>query len=89
MKKMFRYRIYTEDRNYWAIMKKAQELFDGFTVYVTHGFWEEVKENSLVIEYLRYNNGLNLVIEFSQWLKDYNGQKSIMITSEEVDTEFV
>ncbi len=90
MKKMKRYRIYTEDKNFCKIIDKFAETLPGFTVYFTIGFWKGEKEISLVIEILMEDDftkhaELN-ILDLAQWIKGNNQQESVMITIEEIET---
>lgn len=44
------YRILTEDKNRDGIVDIIKEHFDGFTLIPAIGYWQGVKENSLIIE---------------------------------------
>lgn len=89
MKKVCLYRIYTEEKNHLVVLERATETFDAFTVYYTRGCWNKKREASMVLEYLGFNANLDLVMKFAKWVKAYNEQESVMVTTEEVQVEFV
>jgi hypothetical protein len=83
---MKRFRIYTEDKNRGDIMGTAASWFSSFTVLHGDGMWQGAEESCLVIEVLTHtdHDGFN-VKQFCQWIKDYNDQKEVLVTVEEVD----
>lgn len=88
---MILYRIYTENKNREQIEKIVSELFDGFTVIESTGYWRGQREISLIIEIL--DTGLVNVaerIEFiAEKIKKINDQESVLVTKHEIEELFV
>jgi hypothetical protein len=81
---MTRYRIYTEDKNRPYISKLLLQQVPGFTMFPALGYWEETRENSLVIEILDDNLTLETVQELAKLIKKYNNQEAVLVTVETV-----
>lgn len=87
--KMKMYRIYTENKNRSQIEQLVNNHFSGFTVYAAIGYWEEEKEKSLIIEVLGNEEDYNEIKTVCANIRDYNLQQSVLLTCQEVETEFI
>ncbi len=89
---MIKFTIYTEDKHRRVIEVLATKYFQGFTIIPAVGFFEGVREQSVIIEILverstqAFKDVRNLCLE----IKKHNNQESILLTKENaLDTEFI
>lgn len=82
------FRIYTEDKNYDKVIKPILETaFDGFRVYRGAGYWQGVKEKSLLIEV--YTNNPELIRAIAERVKFHNKQEAVLVTETDCKVELV
>lgn len=72
------YRICTENINRRAIERIITNRFSGFTIIEAQGFWKGVKEQSLVIEIITFDNDKNINL-IAEEIKKYNEQYAVLI----------
>ena len=86
---MLQYRIYTQNYRLKWIKQACNELFEGYTIYYTDGYWKRIKEKSIVIEILydeRHFRYIELKIRtLVSMLKGYGKQESVLVTKTRVD----
>ena len=81
------YRVYTQRKNLKWLCEIISEVWGGFTVYKTIGFWQGKREKSVCIEVMT-NEG-----HAENWFTDglrfkimgYNKQDYVLITKSEVE----
>lgn len=76
------YRILTEDKNREGIVDIIKIRFAGFTLIPAIGYWQGIKENSLIIEIeietlLKYHE--NSIHEIARQIKVLNNQQVVMV----------
>ena len=84
---MICYKLYTECKNVKWLCREISEVFGGFTVYKTTGFWQGKREKSVCIEVMT-NEGhaehwFTNVLRFK--IMGYNKQDCVLITKSEVE----
>ena len=81
------YRLYTERRNVKWICQEISEVFGGFTIYKTIGFWQGKRENSMCIEVMTNERHAEHWFKHVLRLKimGYCKQDYVLITKSEVE----
>jgi hypothetical protein len=84
------YRIYTQNKNKKFVLKLVSESFPGFTVYEETGFWQGVKEKSLIIEIITSAADAKLKLNrICKAICGYNDQDTILLFEQECKTEII
>lgn len=84
------YRIYTEDTNRAGIEAIVAQHFTGFTIYTATGYWNGIRENSLVIEIVCSVYHYRLILLVASQIKAINKQESVMLLKfNEAEAEYV
>jgi len=89
-------RIFTERKNVKAIREFVGDVFPGFTVYNTTGYWQGQREKSLCIEIdLLEVYGIGFVVakgkvkKVCQQIRGYNRQAAVLVQYIESQTELI
>jgi hypothetical protein len=91
---MKRYRIYSEfinDNNLKVIKEKTVKLLGFGTIYrngIT-GVWSGSQERSFIIEYIGQPKEQYKIKKLAEFIKQYNSQESVLITSENIESELI
>lgn len=83
------FRIYTEDVNREETEALAGAHFDGFTTLTATGFWQGVRERSLVIEIVDEPDALPRVRDLAAAIKRANHQQAVLVQSIENASELI
>lgn len=84
MKKLFR--IYTEDFNREDIERIILNRVDSYTIIPAIGYWQDTKEESLIIEIIDSNECcLPIVKAIARDIKTSNKQQSVLITISDIE----
>ena len=91
MNKFMCYRVYTETKQVGKLIKLANKLFPGYTLYHATGYWKEQNEKSTIFEIIGEKNIVlsDNVYRFAERIKEINNQESVLITSNEITTKFI
>lgn len=81
---MFRYRVYTENKNVRVLRHLADCVADGYTVINADGVWKKQHEKSLVIEFIGAKQLAVEVVKLARKIKSINLQEAVLVTSEVV-----
>lgn len=82
------YRIQTENVNRDSIEKIVSHYFDGFTIIDAIGYWQGIRENSLIIEIACIHPSSDIEkIAFE--IKIANKQQCVLISAIESDFRFI
>ncbi len=73
------YRIYTEDVNRSGILGIVSNVFDGFTVFQTFGYWKGNRESSLVIEIVGDSSDKSKIRKIAKAIRLVNRQDSVLV----------
>jgi len=76
------YRIYTENINRGKLEKLTGEYFEGFTVINAVGYWQGIKEKSVIIEIIGDRENLGKIKELATHIKINNKQSAVLIQIE-------
>jgi len=81
------YRIYTERGNWTPkVLDATSELFDGFTVMNTVGYWKKQSETSMVIEIYTPKPEDDKVAQLAKTIKRLGNQESVLVLRIQADT---
>ena len=84
------YRAMTEDINPEAVLQIVNNYYEGFTTYKATGFWQGIKENSLIIEVVsEAKNELATFKKMAREIRDYNKQQAVLIETMANHSELV
>lgn len=90
MKKMYRYRIYTEYINNHIVRDIVSKYFDGFTMYTGMGIWANEHEANLTIEIITDVESALVDVEVvCREINQANRQECSLVTVEKVDVFYV
>jgi len=78
---MYRYRIYTENKDIPYIKYRVSQDFTGFTLFYGTEYYEEAEEQSVTIEIVD-NAELAKVKELAEDIKAHNCQQAVLVTQE-------
>ena len=78
---MYKYRIYTEDKDREYIRYRVGEDFEGYTVYYGTGIWNEAEEASVTIEIITPKD-IHDIKSIAEDIKRHNSQQAILVTQE-------
>lgn len=81
---MFRYRVYTENKNVRVVKHFADQIADGYTVLDADGVWKKQHEKSLVIEFIGAKQLAVEIVKFARKIKAINLQEAVLVTSESI-----
>lgn len=86
---MIQYKIYTQNYRLKWIKQVCSELFDGYTIYKTLGYWKGTKEKSIVIEIIVADNHFRWtelkIKTLVSMLKGYGKQESVLVTKNHIN----
>ncbi len=80
------FKIYTEDKNEQGIVNLTSNVFSGFTLYKTKGYWQGQAENSIVIEVVSTEQDREKVVSLAKDIKELNKQESVLVNSYQEET---
>lgn len=84
---MFRYRLYTENKNIDRLHELIGSSFDSYTVFAGQGVWHGGKELSIVFELiLEGSSVLSLLKQTANIIKEENQQQAVLVTREPVES---
>jgi len=83
------YRLCTENLNRKKIEKIVSSYFDGFTLFSAIGYWQNYKENSLIIEISSNNNEYDKIKEIAKEIKRVNDQDAVLIQELQQNQTFI
>jgi len=84
------YRITTEDKNRNVIVHIVKEYFDGFTLIPAIGYWQGIKENSLIIEIdVKHPLSKYRMRTLAKRIKELNEQQAVMVQRINVKSELI
>ncbi len=89
---MFETRIYFSFENkkqLKSILKYINTFFDGYTLYKAIGFYKGMKEKSRIVELITPFELINVKNDISEYIKKIANQESILITTKNINMEFV
>ena len=84
---MKKYELYTEHKNLPIIEQLVAKRFTAFTIQQTTGYWNGVREPSLIITIV--SEDVNAVQDTAEDIRAFNAQESVLIVSTPVSVEFV
>lgn len=83
------YRILTEDKNRDGIVGIIKECFTGFTLIPAIGYWQGIKENSLIIEINASSLDEYRINVIAKQIKILNNQQAVMVQQIDVKSELI
>ena len=87
---MIRYRIYTENKNFDAVVEHVASVIPGFSVFTGVGVWQGQREKCLVIEVMAddvvRNKVYDRVCGLATWIKNFNSQQAVIVAQETVES---
>lgn len=84
------YRILTENKNREAVEDIVSAEFPGFTIIEATGYWNGVREESLIIEIDAGNEIKGMTVtRIAEMIKRHNQQESVMIQAVMTQNKFV
>ena len=83
---MIRYRVYTENKNFDAVIAHAACVIPGFSVFTGTGVWDGQREKCLVIEVIADGDKNDLIRGLAIWIKNLNSQQAVIVTQETVES---
>ena len=85
------YRILTENKNRQVVEDIVSAEFPGFTIIEAMGYWNGVRELSLIIEIDTDGNEFKgmTVTRIAEMIKRHNQQESVMIQAVMTQNKFV
>jgi len=84
------YRIITEDKNRDGIVDIVKEYFDGFTLIPAIGYWQGIKENSLIIEIdVKHPLSKYRIKVIAKRIKELNEQQAVIVQQINVKSELI
>ena len=84
------YRILTENKNREAVEDIVSTEFPGFTIIEATGYWNGVREESLIIEIDAGNEIKGMTVtRIAEMIKRHNQQESVMIQAVMTQNKFV
>lgn len=86
---MKRIRIYTEDKNTFAICQLLNRTFSSYTIFSAMGVWRGVSEESIVIEIIAPPTMGDRVLAICEEIKAINKQESVLYTIEDIKSILV
>ena len=89
MKKMWRYRIYTEYIHSRHIVEIVDKYFSDYSMFTGIGHYDHKKERCLVIEIIANANSEADVIAICREINSDNHQETCLVTSEAVNTMLI
>ena len=89
MKKMWRYRIYTEYIHSRHIVEIVDKYFSDYSMFTGIGHYDHKKERCLVIEIIANANSKADVIAICREINSDNHQEYCFVTSEAVSTMLI
>lgn len=78
------YRLYTEDTGQSGLASLVAEAFDGFTLYLTAGYWRGMREPGVMIEIIGSPSDRSRVLTLAESIRRANHQQSVLVTSSPV-----
>lgn len=89
---MKRIRIYTEDKNTFAICQLLNRTFSSYTIFSAMGVWRNISEKSICIEIMVYDASDEIgpkIAGICEEIKAINKQESVLYTIGDVQAVFV
>ena len=84
------YRILTENKNRQVVEDIVSAEFPGFTIIEATGYWNGVREESLIIEIDAGNEIKGLtVMRIAELIRRHNKQSSVMVQAITAQTKFL
>ena len=84
------YRILTENKNRQVVEDIVSAEFPGFTIIEATGYWNGVREESLIIEIDAGNEIKGMTVtRIAEMIKRHNQQESVMIQAVMTQNKFV
>ena len=84
------YRILTENKNRQVVEDIVSAEFPGFTIIEAMGYWNGVRELSLIIEIDAGNEFKGMAVtRIAEMIKRHNQQESVMIQAVMTQNKFV
>ena len=84
------YRILTENKNRQVVEDIVSAEFPGFTIIEAMGYWNGVRELSLIIEIDAGNEFKGMTVtRIAEMIKRHNQQESVMIQAVMAQNKFV
>jgi hypothetical protein len=84
---MFRYRLYTENKNIERLHELIGASFDSYTVTAAQGVWHGARELSTVFEIIAEGHSvLSLLKQTANVIKTENAQQAVLVTREPVES---
>ena len=84
------YRILTENKNRQVVEDIVSAEFPGFTIIEATGYWNGVREESLIIEIDAGNEIKGMTVtRIAEMIKRHNQQESVMIQAVMAQNKFV
>lgn len=81
---MYKYRLYTEDKDREYIRYRVGEDFESYTVYYGIGVWNETEEASLTLEIITPED-IKVIKSIAEDIKKHNNQQTVLVTQEIVN----
>lgn len=78
---MYKYRLYTEDKDREYIRYRVSEDFDAYTVFYGTGVWNEVEEGNLTVEIITPEE-TKKIKDIAEDIKGHNNQQAVLVTQE-------
>lgn len=84
-----KFRLYTEDLNRDLVEKLIAKSFKGFTVIEAMGYWNGIRENTLIIEIIATKQDLHLIEHICEKIKQLNKQEAVLFTVDYIDSVMI
>lgn len=83
------YRLYTERRD--NLPEIVARFFPGFTLFDAVGFWDNVHEDTTIIEIIDLDGPevMDHIHELADTIRTANGQHAVLITSHSINSELI
>lgn len=81
------YRIYTEDLNRDKVNAIVGKYFSGHTIIAAEGTWLQEPEKSLIVEII--TDDRKKVFRIAAEIKRTNNQESVLVTSSNIEVDFI
>lgn len=83
------YRLYTENKNLESLKAMFDDFTMDFTFYVADGYYLGIPESSVIFEVISRMDLRENFRYMARQIKTMNKQKSVLLTVQDIEAEFV
>jgi hypothetical protein len=86
------FRIYTENKDFFGrklLIKEVAAYFSAFTVLDGEGYWQGVREASIIFEIIAPAIQSERIYSLASGIKRINQQEAVLVTVQEVQSELI